>query len=119
MKRLRGHSIGVERGSVVLVADVDDSGEMWTGAGQRSRSVGVTFSAAFFGPPEVMVSLDMWDMDRGTNQRVDISATQVTETGFEILLRTWGDTRIARARAAWLAIGALPPEDGDDDWQLY
>jgi hypothetical protein len=32
-----------------------------------------------------------------------------------IVFRTWGDTRVARVRADWLAIGALPHED---DWEI-
>jgi hypothetical protein len=46
---------------------------------------------------------------------MDISADLVTAEGFEIVFRTWGDTRIARVRADWLAIGALP---NDDDWEV-
>jgi len=61
------------------------------------------------------VSLDMWDMDQKTNQRADISARNVTLEGFEIVFRTWGDTRVARVRAAWLAIGELRD---DDEWEL-
>jgi len=39
-----------------------------------------------------------------------------TREGFEIVFRTWSDTRIARIRVAWQAIGEVPHED---DWQLY
>jgi hypothetical protein len=39
----------------------------------------------------------------------------VTTEGFEIVFRTWGDTRIARIRADWMAIGAVRDED---EWDL-
>jgi hypothetical protein len=32
-----------------------------------------------------------------------------------IVFRTWGDTRVARVRADWLAIGEVR---GEDDWQV-
>ncbi|MCI5042623.1 MAG: H-type lectin domain-containing protein, partial [Donghicola eburneus] len=51
-----------------------------------------------------------------TNVRVEITAENITVRGFDLVFRTWGDTRIARARASWQAIGSLPHED---DWQLY
>ena len=40
----------------------------------------------------------------------------MTETGFEIVFRTWGDTRVARVRADWLALGEVADED--DAWEL-
>ena len=46
---------------------------------------------------------------------VDISAENVTATGFEIVFRTWADTRVARIRADWIAIG---PAKDEDDWDV-
>jgi len=39
----------------------------------------------------------------------------VTATGFEIVFRTWADTRIARIRADWIAIG---PARDEEDWDV-
>ena len=36
--------------------------------------------------------------------------------GFDVVFRTWGDTKVARARVRWMAIGEL---DDPEDWQLY
>lgn len=74
-----------------------------------------SFDEPFMEPPTVTVGLSMWDMDHSTNARVDISAETVTATGFEIVFRTWGDSRIARVRATWLAIG---PARDDEDWEV-
>ena len=63
----------------------------------------------------VHVGLSMWDTDNKTNQRADISAEEVEPAGFVIVFRTWGDSRIARVRADWLAIGELSDED---DWDI-
>jgi H-type lectin domain len=63
----------------------------------------------------VTVGLSMWDIDHQTNARVDLSAENVTPLGFDIVLRTWGDTRIARVRVDWMAIGQTRD---DDDWEV-
>ncbi len=60
--------------------------------------------------------MTMWDLDQKTNQRVDIAAESITTEGFEIVFRTWGDTRVARVRADWIAMGEVADED---DWALY
>ena len=89
---------------------------MWKGAGPRESRHMIRFSTPFAAVPAVMVGISMWDLDRETNIRADISAERITETGFEMVFKTWGDTRIARIRADWTAIGPLPDEDA---WDLY
>lgn len=84
---------------------------MWTGTGPRERRVPVRFSAAFAAPPAVHVSLSMLDLERRHNHRIDISAATITSSDFQIVFKTWGDTRIARARASWMAVGELADED--------
>jgi len=116
MRRLKSHTIGIDEGSIVLFSDFEDGGQMWTGSGARELRKQVKFSEIFESSPSVRVSLSMWDMDQKTNARADISAEDVTVSGFMIVFRTWGDTRVARVRADWQAIGQLPHED---DWQLY
>ena len=116
MKHLTSHSIGIDQGDDVLFSDYEDGGAMWTGDGPRERRKSLTFAQPFKDPPAVHVALSMWDMDSATNARADVAAEKITETGFDVVFRTWGDTRVARARIRWLAIGALPH---DDDWQLY
>lgn len=115
MRRFRSHSVGIERGSLVLFSDYKDDGEMWTGDGPRELRRNVEFSEVFHTEPLVHVSISMWDINRQSNQRADISADGVTPKGFEIVFRTWGDTRVARIRADWLAIGEVV---SDDDWDI-
>lgn len=88
---------------------------MWTGHGPRDMRRAVRFAEPFTGAPLVHVSLSMWDMDQKTNQRADISADKIGTTGFEIVFKTWGDTRVARVRVDWMAIGELRD---DDDWEI-
>ena len=116
MKRLDSHLIGMDQGDNILFSDFEDGGDMWTGTGPRVRRKRVEFSQSFAQVPMVHCALSMWDMDSETNARADTGAENITETGFEIVFRTWGDTRVARARVRWMAIGPLPHED---DWELY
>ncbi|EBA15797.1 hypothetical protein RSK20926_14239 [Roseobacter sp. SK209-2-6] len=86
---------------------------MWTGEGPRERRKTVIYREPFRRPPAVHVSISLWDMNTDAAIRAELVAEHVTEIGFDIVFRTWGDSRIARLRAAWLAIGELP---FDDDW---
>lgn len=115
MKRLLNHLIGIEQGDALLFSDFEDGGPMWLGSGPRSVRRQVSFSQPFREPPTVIVNMSMWDVDQGSNQRGDISAQNVTRDGFELVFKTWGDTRVARVRASWTAMGQLAH---DDDWQL-
>lgn len=115
MKRLTSGAIGIQQGTRVLFSDYADGGPMWTGQGDRENRHVVRFKEPFSAPPAVMVGVSMWDIDHKHNARADITAENVTETGFHIVFRTWGDSRIARIRADWTAIGAIRDED---DWDI-
>jgi hypothetical protein len=47
--------------------------------------------------------------------RMDVQAEAVNAQGFAAVFRTWGDTRIARVRVGWQAIGAA---SHPDNWQV-
>jgi len=115
MWKIRTHRLGIAQGSVLLFSDFKHDGEMWTGEGERELRRPVAFSEPFRTAPAVKVGLSMWDVDHTANQRMDIMAEAVTPAGFELVFRTWGDTRIARVRAEWLALGEV---DHEDDWDL-
>lgn len=84
---------------------------MWTGNGPRLVRQAIRFDESFLQLPLVHVSLSMWDIDGSHNQRVDIQAVDITHEGFTIEFRTWGDTRVARVRASWMAIGTMAFDD--------
>lgn len=94
----------------MVVSDFDSQGPMWTGEGDRSRRHRVLFPERFVAPPLVHLSLGMWDLDSGHNQRGDLLVENVSLTGFDIVFHTWSDTRVARMRVNWMAIGAVPDE---------
>lgn len=115
MRRFKTNTFGVEQGSRVLFSDFANGGPMWTAQGPRETRVAVTFKEPFLEPPVVMVGVAMWDIDHRQNSRADIGADAITTAGFEIVFRTWDDTRIARIRADWTAMGPLRDED---DWDV-
>ena len=114
MRRFSG-DVGVEQGTKILFSDFAHDGAMWTGTGPREVRHMQAFTESFVEPPVVTVSVSMWDIAHQTNSRVDITAENVTAQGFEIVFRTWADTRIARIRADWMAIGQARDED---DWDV-
>lgn len=116
MLHLNATEIGIDQGSAMLFQDFRHDGAMWTGSGARSARHAVRFSKPFRAAPAVTVGMSMWDIAHDSNTRADIRAENVTREGFEIVFNTWGDTRVARIRADWMAIGALP---NPDDWELY
>lgn len=115
MRRFRNNSIGIDQGDMVLFSDFEHDGEMWTGTGPRLIRSFVHFREAFLTPPVVHVSLSMWDMSNMANSRADVQATEVKKDGCAIVFRTWGDSKVARVRVAWMAIGELFEPD---DWRI-
>jgi len=115
MKRLRNPRTGIHQGDVTVFADYENGGAMWTGSGPRERRKLVHFDEAFAAPPAVQLAISLWDMDTSAAIRAELMAENVTVKGFEIVFRTWADSRIARLRASWTAIGDLPFED---DWDV-
>lgn len=116
MKRIASHLIGVDQGEVVLFSDFENDGEMWTGTGERERLVPVSFSQSYSKAPAVHCSMSLLDLATGPSIRADVAPREITETGFKILFRTWGDSRVARIRVAWMAVGELPDSEA---WELY
>jgi len=115
MRKLKTSLIGVDQGSVVLFSDFNHNGEMWAGRGPREKRVTVLYGGIFMAPPIVHLSVDMWDFDQETNMRADLVTNHITREGFEIVFKTWGDTRIARLRTKWMAIGEIK---SDEDWEV-
>jgi hypothetical protein len=116
MKTFESRLLGIDQGEATLFSDYADGGPMWTGDGARARRHRVSFSRPFATRPVVHVSVTLWDFDKGANARADLSAERVSEEGFDIVFRTWADTRIAQIRVGWIALGQMP---NPDDWTLY
>jgi hypothetical protein len=116
MRRFASHQIGIDSGQRVLFDHFSYPTAMWTGSGPRQVALPITFSAPFLELPDVSVSITMLDQHGDTNLRLDVRAEDVTETGCTLVAEVWQDTRIARLRLAWRAIG--PVADPDEFWDV-
>lgn len=98
-----------------MFSDFEQGGEMWAGSGRRVATRAISFDEPFKEPPVIHAGISMWDTDGATNQRMDLEVADVSTAGFTLVFRTWDDSRVARLRASWLAIGPVPH---DDDWEI-
>jgi hypothetical protein len=118
MRRIDSHLLGIDNGSELLFSHHEDGGLMWTGKGDREVRRAIRFSKRFRSLPAVIVNITLWDMDRSRNQRGDLCAENVTDAGFDLVFRTWADTKVARIRVDWTALGEIDhPED--EAWGAY
>ena len=115
MKTFRTHPIGIDQGEAVIFSEFADGGEMWTGEGPRQRRSSVMFNQPFRSNPVVQIGVSLWDVDTSSALRAEVTAEDITPEGFSAVFRTWSDTRIARIRVTWTAIGEVPH---DDDWNI-
>ena len=109
------HPAGVDQGEAVLFPDFADGGDMWTGQDPRERRTAVQFSETFRSAPVVQIGVSLWDVDTSNALRTEIEARDITPKGFSAVFRTWSDTRVARIRVTWMAIGEVAHED---DWSI-
>lgn len=98
-------------GSLTLFSAFENDGPMWIGEGPREERRRVDFGVTFIEPPMVHVGLGMWDISNRSNLRVQVMAEEIEDSGFTISLRTWSDTRIARASVSWMAVGMVHDPD--------
>jgi hypothetical protein len=115
MKRIRSQLFGIDQGEHIMFSDYENNGKMWSGNGTRQRKKMIVFSEAFQDAPAVHVSMSLMDLDKDTNVRADVQAKNISATGFDLIFRTWGDTRVARVRLSWIAMGGLRDEE---EWDV-
>ncbi len=115
MHRFSTGAIGIAQGNDEIFSDFSDGGDMWVGEGERLRRKLVVFDEPFRRPPIVHVGISLWDVHQNSNLRADIAAEAITNTDFEMVFQTWGDSRIARIRMNWIAFGELRYAD---DWDV-
>ena len=111
MKTFEVGTVGIDSGEVVLFNDFKNDGPMWVGEGDREARILVSFANSFSTEPVVTVAVSLFDASNAANIRFEIQAENVTPKGFDIVFRTWSDSKFARARATWQAIGALSTEE--------
>ncbi|KAF8521889.1 hypothetical protein BU17DRAFT_75370 [Hysterangium stoloniferum] len=73
---------------------------------RQQTAKNVTFDTPYSSPPTIQMGLNALDIDKSTNLRVKVTATNITNTGFTANGDTWGDTTLYTAGASWLEIAA-------------
>lgn len=72
----------------------------------RTFVVDVFFDSTFVSPPVVQLGLTGFDIDDRDSSRLTLTAENITQSGFQVLVTTWAGTRVYAAEFNWLAIGA-------------
>ena len=85
----------------------DGNDPEWTlnaGGGERSYVRRVAFQSGFSNVPMVTTNLTGLDISKGC-AKFYIGVENVDSTGFDLQLKTWGDTQVWAVVVNWLAIG--------------
>ena len=83
--------------------------DLWTlleGKGRRKFVSHVYFDESYINPPTVIVSLAGFDVGQARNKRLKVKAKNITTEGFDIVLKTWGKSKIYSLWANWSAFGS-------------
>ncbi len=73
--------------------------------GERLFTRAVTFESKFAQPPKVVIGLSGLDVDATKNNRVQVTAKNITESGFVVEYKTWYDTVMYSVWTNWVAYG--------------
>lgn len=65
----------------------------------------IRFDQRYSSKPIVHVSLAGFDIDNSRNARLSLNATNITNEGFSLQIRTWLNTRMWSVEVTWLSIG--------------
>lgn len=95
----------IEQGDVRLFSHFESDGIMWAGSGNRTVDHKVEFKKYFQLEPVVQISVTLMDADSNMHVRYSLTAENITNNGFDIVFKTWLDSRFARVWVHWMAIG--------------
>jgi len=94
-------SVQIQSGRIA--ADMNGPGwSLHLGSGPRSFVVSQTFAKPFTQTPAVVVSISHTD-SAGDSDRIVVSATNVTTSGFDVVFHTWAGTKVYGTTASWIA----------------
>jgi hypothetical protein len=79
-----------------------------TGTGVRTYRTVVEFDSPFQVPPKVSLALRGQDVEATANNRLLLTAENITVDGFELVYQTWLETLIYSVWTSWTAIGLKP-----------
>lgn len=96
-------------GSISLGGTLEGKGRQ-----QTERVKEIRFPAPGFSEePEVSVSLRKIDMTGKANiHRLEVHPREITKDGFNLVFKTWLESRVYAATATWIAVGYATATDG-------
>lgn len=103
--------VGVQiiTGAGELFNHVATNGPMWYEEGDREVRFKIIFTDSFQKIPHITLGVTGMDSSKAQNLRFSLMAESVTLEGFDIVMKTWSDTKIARASVNWSALGQAVP----------
>ncbi|WEF22923.1 hypothetical protein [Paracoccus sp. S3-43] len=115
MKPFNHHAIGLCQGASLLFSAFENHDPMWSGEGPRAIRQTGFFDEAFAAPPAVHARRSPRRRHVGHRPQRQPKGRYPGGQDHPVRLRhrfpDLGDTRVARIRAEWLALGALPHKD--------
>ncbi len=70
----------------------------------RVEAQPVKFKTHYSSPPHILVGFSMLDVgDTIDNTRIEVSSSEITETGFDLCVSTWRGTTVYGYKAFWIA----------------
>ena len=82
-----------------------DSHYMYSNEGDRSSVKHINFKEKYEEIPKVMVSLNGLDTEKDQNLRIKVSANNIDEAGFDLLVETWAASAVYRVKVSWISYG--------------
>jgi len=73
----------------------------------RTFSYRVQFDTPFSNIPVVQVGLSGFDIDNRDSARISVLTDAITAETFNIVIKTWRNTRIYSAEISWIALGQV------------
>ena len=65
----------------------------------------VQFDTPFSNIPIVHVGLSGFDIDNRDSARISVHTATVTSNAFDLVIKTWHNTRVYKAEISWIALG--------------
>ncbi|CAN2041105.1 H-type lectin domain-containing protein [Candidatus Magnetomoraceae bacterium gMMP-15] len=71
--------------------------------GERWFPKHIKFSKSFSKKPKILLSITGLSISNKSNIRITVEPRDIDEHGFDIVVKTWGDTAVYSATINWIA----------------
>jgi hypothetical protein len=73
----------------------------------RTYTHHVQFDTSFSNIPLVHVGLSGFDIDNRDSARISVHTSAITSSSFDIVIKTWVNTRLYSVEISWIALGQM------------